>query len=95
MSGFEYFGNDISALIYRIYVSKKRTAEVTPEFTEQEKRIIELCREGLQGKEIATRLHISPCTFDDYKNNIFKKLGINNTLEMVRYALKYGIVTAE
>lgn len=95
MNGFEYFGSDISAIIYKIYVSKKRTAEVTPEFTEREKEIIQLCRDGLLGKEIAARLHISPRTVDNHKNNIFKKLGINSTLEMVQYALKNGIIRME
>lgn len=95
MSGFEYFGSDIAAIIYKIYVSKKKTAEVTPEFTAQERRIIELCRDGLQSKQIADRLHISPRTVENHKNNIFKKLGINSTLEMVRYALKNGIIGLE
>ncbi len=93
--GFEYFGSDIAAIIYKIYVAKKRTAEVTPEFTEQERRIIELCREGLPSKLIADRLCISPRTVDNHKNNIFRKLGINSTVEMVRYALKHGIIELE
>ena len=95
MNGLKYFGKDIAAIIYNIYVSKKKTAEVTPEFTEREKEIIYLCREGLQGKQIADRLNISPRTVDTHKNNIFKKLGINNTMEMVQYALKQGIISIE
>ena len=95
MQGVEYFGKDISEIIYRIYVSKKKTAEVVSEFTQQEKRIIELCREGLPGKLIAERLNISLRTVDNHKGNIFRKLGINNTMEMVQYALKNGIIQME
>ncbi len=93
--GLEYFGKDISEIIYRIYVAKKKTTEVGKEFTEQEKRIIELSQEGLSGKQIAERLSISPRTVDNHKNNIFRKLGINSTLEMVRYALRKGIIRME
>lgn len=93
--GFEYFGSDIAAIIYKIYVSKKRSAEVTPEFTERERSIIELCRDGLPGKQIADRLSISPRTVENHKNNIFKKLGIGSTVEMVQYALKHGIIGLE
>ena len=93
--GFDFFGKDISDIIYRIYVSKKKTAEVSAEFTEQEKRIIELCREGLPAKLIADRLNISARTVDNHKNNIFRKLGINSSLEMVQYALKNGIIRTE
>jgi len=90
--GLNYYGKDISEMIYRIYVSKKKTAEVTSEFTPQERRIIELCREGLPSKLIADRLHISPRTVDNHKNHIFRKLGISNSMEMVQYALKNGII---
>ena len=95
MSGFEYFGKDISDIIYRIYVSKKKTAEATAEFTEQERKIIELCRDGLPSKHIADLLCISPRTVDNHKNNIFRKLGINSTVEMVQYAMKNGIIRVE
>lgn len=95
MNGYEYFGSDICSIIYKIYVSKKRTAEITSEFTAREREIIELCRDGLLGKQIADRLCISPRTVDNHKNNIFRKLGINNTMEMVQYALKNGIIRME
>ena len=95
MDGIEYYGKDIADIIYRIYVAKKRTAEVTSEFTEQEKNIINLCREGLLSKEIGIRLGISPRTVETHKTNIFKKLGINSTVEMLQYALKNGIIKVE
>ena len=95
MDGHNYFGKDISEIIYRIYVSKKKTVEATSEFTQQEKKIIDLCREGLLSKEIAARLGISPRTVETHKNNIFRKLGINNTAEMVQYAIKNRIIRVE
>ena len=95
MQGVNYFGKDISEIIYNLYVSIKKTTEVTAEFTEQEKRIIELCRESLPGKLIADRLCISLRTVNNHKNNIFRKLGINSTAEMVQYALKHGIIRVE
>ena len=92
MGGLEYFGRDISAIIFGVYVSKKKTAEVTPEFTERERDIIIACRDGLEGKEIAARLDISVNTVNVHKRNIFQKLGINNTMEMVQFALKKGLI---
>jgi DNA-binding NarL/FixJ family response regulator len=92
MRGLEYFGKDIADIIYKIYVSKKRTTEVTIEFSDKERNIIELCREGLQSKQIADRLELSPRTVENHKTRIFHKLGINNTVEMLQYALKHGII---
>jgi DNA-binding NarL/FixJ family response regulator len=93
MDGNEYFGNDISTIIYKIYVSKQNATADAPKFTDREREIIRYCRDGLQVKEIADRLGITPATVNTHKNNIFKKLGINNQMEMVQYALKHGIIS--
>ncbi|MDR2585774.1 MAG: response regulator transcription factor [Prevotellaceae bacterium] len=92
MSGLEYFGRDIASIIYDLYVSKKKTTSVTSEFTDREREIILLCRDGLICKEIAARLGIAERTVNTHKEKIFGKLGINNTMEMVLYAMKNGII---
>jgi two-component system response regulator NreC len=93
VSGIDYFGDDIVNMLYNVYVAKKEIT--TPDFTKRERDIIELCRDGLQIKEIADRLNVSPRTIDAHKNSIYRKLGINNTVELVQYALKTGIVKME
>jgi DNA-binding NarL/FixJ family response regulator len=92
MSGMEYFGQDVASLIHGIYVSKKKTTRASPEFSPREQEIIALCGKGLISKEIAALLKISTNTVLTHKERIFKKLGINNTMEMVQYALKKGII---
>jgi len=94
-SGVEYFGRDISKIIYNIYVAKKKTEHVTNEFTEREREIITMCRDGLLCKEIADKLGISTSTINTHKQRIFQKLGINTTIEMVQYAMKCGIIKLE
>ena len=95
ISGLEYFGRDISAIIFDVYVAKKKTSVVSSDFTNREREIILLCRDGLMCKEIADRLGISINTVNNHKKNIFLKLGINNTMEMVQYAMKNGIIRIE
>ena len=95
MNGEEYFGSDIANIIYGVYVAKKKTNLITPEFTERERDILLLCRDGLLYKEIASRLGISIHTVNTHKKKIYQKLGINNTMEMVQYALKNGIIQIE
>ena len=92
MQGLDYFGKDISDIISRIYVAKKRTMQVGEEFSEQERKIIELCLEGLPAKLIADRLNISARTVNWHKSNIFSKLGINSTLELIQFVIKNNIV---
>lgn len=95
MNGVEYFGQDIAVTIYNIYLSRKDTLQTAAELTSREKEIIDLCRAGLFSKEIAAQLNISQRTVDSHKNNIFKKMGIKNSMEMVQYALKHGIIQIE
>jgi len=95
INGVEYFGRDIAAILFDLYVAKKKTAVVSAEFTDREREIILLCRDGLLCKEIANRLNISINTVHNHKQNIFHKLGISNTVELVKYALKNGIIRIE
>ena len=53
--------------------------------TAREIEIAELCAKGMISKEIAVQLGISQRTVETHKNNIFKKLGINNSVELMRY----------
>jgi DNA-binding NarL/FixJ family response regulator len=94
-SGLEYFGSDISSIIFGVYVAKKKTTNITDEFSDREREVILACRDGLIGKEIAERLGLSINTINTHKKRIFQKLGINSTIEMVQYALKNGIVKIE
>ena len=87
MNGHEYFGKDISEIIYRIYLSKQHAAKTSSVFTPQENKIIRLCCQGLLVKEIAERLDISSGTVKTHKTNIFHKLGINNSVELAKYVM--------
>lgn len=51
--------------------------------TAREREIALLCSKGMVNKEIAEQLALSPRTVETHKNNIFRKLGINSTAELV------------
>lgn len=53
--------------------------------TKREKELITLFSEGLTNKEIADRLSVSSFTIDTHKKNIFRKLKIKNTVELVKF----------
>ena len=88
--GVHYYGKDIAQLIYDIKVSK---SDVHIQLSKREQEVVELCSEGLTCHEIAERLFISPRTIETHKNAIFKKLGIHNSVELVRYAINHGIIS--
>lgn len=89
-SGYEFYGTDIARLIERISLAKKASDNI---FTPRELDVIRLSCMGLQYKEIAERLGIKYLTVVTIKNNIFRKLGINNTVELVVYAIKKELIS--
>ena len=89
-AGYEFYGTDIARLIERISLAKKASNSM---FTPRELDVIRLSCMGLQYKEIAGRLGIKYLTVVTIKNNIFRKLGINNTVELVIYAIKNGLIS--
>jgi len=95
MDGLDYFGHDISYIIYSVVRTKSLTNNFVPNFTDREKEVIRLCHDGLIGKEIANHLGIALRTVNTYKERIFQKIGLNSTMEMVNYALKNGIIRIE
>ena len=95
MSGLDYFGRDIAAVMLGVYMAKDKTSKLMPKFSKRERELIALCREGLTAKKIAERMNIKPTTVNTYKERVFYKLGISTTMEMVQYAMKHGIIRIE
>jgi len=68
--------------------------ETQPMLTEREIQVVRLIAEGLSNREIAERLSISVKTVDTHRGNIMEKLGVHNTAELIKYAIRKGIVQA-
>lgn len=88
IEGGTYFAKDIAKLIRDVCNS----TELHVELSEREEDIIRLCCEGLRAKDISEQLNISIRTVETHKTNIFTKLGINNNVALVRYAIRRGIL---
>ena len=98
--GGKFYGKGISDIMYAVLVAEKvienrNESRFGDLFSKRELEIITLCAKGLKAREIAERLYISKRTVEWHRAKIFQKLGIHNNLELVRYALKKGIVSFE
>jgi DNA-binding NarL/FixJ family response regulator len=61
--------------------------------TGREREVLKLLAEGHNTQEIADMLVITPKTVEGHKTNLMAKLGIHNRVELVKYALRKGIIT--
>ncbi|MBO4614970.1 MAG: response regulator transcription factor [Bacteroidales bacterium] len=89
LAGADYFGEDIAKILKAVAEEKKVQEEL---FSSRELEIIRYCADGLMSKEIAEKLCISARTVEGHKLNIFRKMGITNTAELIKYSVRNGIV---
>ena len=60
--------------------------------TTREREILQMVAEGRSSVEIADRLMISPRTVEIHRSKYMKKLGLRNQVDLIRYAIKRGIL---
>ncbi|MGZ4037828.1 MAG: response regulator, partial [Bacteroidia bacterium] len=92
-SGY-FFNEHVSkAMIKGLMSSKKIKPAFNPvKLIDKEIEVVKLiCRE-FTNKEIADRLSLSSRTIDGYRERILKKIGAKNTVGIVMYAIKHGII---
>lgn len=63
------------------------------QLTDREREVLKLLAEGHTSQEIADTLVISPKTVDGHRTNLMAKLDIHNRTDLVKYALRKGIIT--
>ncbi len=60
--------------------------------TTREREVLQMVAEGKTSKEIATYTSISVHTVNVHRKNIMRKLGLHKQADLVRYAIKEGLV---
>ncbi len=89
--GEKYFCRQIIDVLLEKEISNNENCS-TGSITEREIDVIKELVSGKRPKEIADSLNISYYTVVTHKKNIYKKLGINHSLELAQYALKTGLM---
>jgi DNA-binding NarL/FixJ family response regulator len=60
--------------------------------TARERQVMQMLAEGKVAKEIAAELDVSIYTVDAHRGRIMKKLGLRNSTELVRFAMRKGLI---
>jgi DNA-binding NarL/FixJ family response regulator len=83
-----------SAALRRDPAAGLRSAKLDQELlSDREREVLRLLAEGKRTKEIAESLAVSPKTIETYRLRLTKKLGIDNVPELVRFAIRAGLVS--
>lgn len=63
------------------------------QLTSRQREVLQLLAEGRCVKEVASVLQISTRTVEFHKYSMMESLGLKSTAELVRFAVKHGLVT--
>jgi two-component system, NarL family, response regulator NreC len=75
-----------------LQTSEDLTLDPYETLTNREREVLQMAAEGMTTSAIAKRLSISPRTAELHRGRMMDKLGLNNQTELIRYALKRGIL---
>ncbi len=93
-----YLNSGVTRLLVSDYLERaKRGDRRQPHdlLTDREREILQLVAAGHSNREIAQLLNISEHTAHNHRAHLMEKLGVHNRLELLKYALRHGLITAE
>ena len=96
-AGEVYLYPSLAKLLVRDYLSSDRGADERAGLdglTDRECEVLTHLAEGSSNEEIAAALVISPKTVERHRENIMRKLNLHSRAELVRYAIRKGIIKA-
>jgi two-component system response regulator NreC len=96
-AGEVYLHPSLAKLLVRDFLNVDHPAEKKASLdglTDREHEVLTHLAEGSSNDEIASALVISPKTVERHRENIMRKLGLHSRSELVRYAIRKGIIKA-
>ena len=92
-AGRGHFGAQAArALAEQMHNPRQDMADPYGRLTAREREVFHLIAEGQTTKEVARRLDISVKTAENHRSRVLDKLDVRNTAELVRYALRRGLI---
>ncbi len=84
-----------AAAVVEEYQQKASEGERDPYqyLTDREREMLKLVAEGYTAREIADMLVITLRTVETHKTNLMNKLDIHNKADLIRFAIRKGIIT--
>jgi len=93
--GDSYLSPSVTKLLvedYQTTARQRSSQDPYEQLTRREREVFKLLAEGHSTQEIAEILVITPKTVDGHKTNLMAKLGVHNRIDLVKYALRKGVI---
>lgn len=91
-----FFTKRVADVVLEGYLTGRNAndKEEKVKLTTREREILSLLADGVSSKQIALKLNISVRTVESHRIHVNRKLGFGSIAELVRYAIRHGIVGA-
>jgi DNA-binding NarL/FixJ family response regulator len=89
--GEAFLTNAAERSLIREWMADSATGPVIP-LTPREEEVVKLIAEAHTNAQIAELLHLSEKTIESHRANVLRKLGMRDRVELVRYAIRRGLV---
>lgn len=92
-----FLTEEVSAVLFSRFFTagtKKKAPPAGAKLTAREREIVRHLADGKSNKEVALALKISVRTCESHRAGLMRKLRLNSLADVVRYAIRHGIVDA-
>lgn len=94
MKGNKYYSQEVLLQLANEkgieFVAEEKPQKIA--ITQRELDVLKLIAQEFSGTEIAEKLFISPTTVETHRKHLMQKLGVQTTIGLVKYAIKYQLV---
>ena len=91
--GEPFLTNAATETLVREWMADETTGPREP-LSPREQEVLKLIAEAQTNRQIGEILHLSEKTVESHRGNILRKLGMRDRVELVRYAIRRGLVEA-
>jgi two-component system, NarL family, response regulator NreC len=95
--GRRFLSAPVSDTAISAYIELSKTSSFDPHetLTSRQREVLQLAAEGKTNAEMASRLNISQRTIENHRAMLMQKLGLQNQTELIRHAIRHGLIPAD
>ena len=93
LKGVSYVAPEIRRALNEVFLRDPKAVDRPQHLTDRQREVLQMLAEGRSLREIASLLQISYRTVRFHKVRIMEELGISKNAELVKYAIKHGMIT--
>ena len=94
LRGTSYVAPEIRQAMTEIFLRNPRAVDRPQHLTDRQREVLQLVAEGRSMQEISNLLKISYRTVRFHKIRIMEELGTSNNADLVKYAMKHGLISS-